>query len=82
MALTQRLTSRIQISYLPKNLGEYELVLPLYFYRYHHSFMINLNQIKKFEKARSGLLEMNWDCKVPVSQHKMKEFSELLDKDN
>jgi DNA-binding LytR/AlgR family response regulator len=44
--------------------------------------MINLNQIKKFEKARSGLLEMNWDCKVPVSQHKMKEFSELLDKDN
>jgi two-component system LytT family response regulator len=65
-----------------KNLGEYELLLPPYFYRCHHSFMINLNQIKKFEKGRSGLLEMNCGYKVPVSQRKMKEFSELLDKSN
>ena len=62
-----------------KNIGEYELILPQFFYRCHHSFIINLNQIKKFEKGRSGLLEMNCGYKVPVSQRKMKEFSELLD---
>ncbi len=62
-----------------KNIGEYELLLPPYFYRCHHSFVINLNQIKKFEKGRSGLLEMNSGYKVPVSQRKMKEFSELLE---
>jgi two-component system LytT family response regulator len=61
-----------------KNLGEYELILPHYFFRCHHSFIINLNQIKKFERGRSGLLEMNCGYRVPVSQRKMKDFSEIL----
>ncbi len=65
-----------------KNIGEYELLLPHYFYRCHHSFMINLNQIKKFEKGRSGLLEMNCGYKVPVSQRKMRQLSELLENSN
>ena len=58
-----------------KNIGEYELLLPKAFFRCHHSFIINVNQIKKFEKGRSGLLIMNNDHKVPVSQRKMKDFS-------
>ena len=61
-----------------KNIGEYELLLPSFFYRCHHSFVVNLNEIKKFEKGRSGLLEMNHGFKVPVSQRKMKELSGLL----
>lgn len=61
-----------------KNIGEYELILPSSFYRCHHSFIINLNQIKKFDRGRSGLLEMKSGYKVPVSQRKMKDFSELI----
>jgi DNA-binding LytR/AlgR family response regulator len=44
--------------------------------------MINSNQIKNLKKAEVVLVEMNCGCKVPVSQSKIKEFSELLDKDN
>jgi two-component system, LytTR family, response regulator len=58
-----------------KNIGEYESVLPNPFFRCHHSFIININHIKKFEKGRSGLLIMKNGHTVPVSQRKMKEFS-------
>ncbi len=58
-----------------KNIGEYELLLPPYFFRCHHSFIININYIKRFEKGRSGLLIMKNGHKIPVSQRKMKEFS-------
>jgi hypothetical protein len=39
-------------------------------------------KLKNLKKAEVVLVEMNWGCKVPVSQSKIKEFSELLDKDN
>jgi two-component system LytT family response regulator len=61
-----------------KNIGEYEAILPAIFYRCHHSFIINLNQIKKFTKGRSGVLIMNNDHRVAVSQRKMKEFSSRI----
>lgn len=61
-----------------KNIGEYESLLPAAFYRCHHSFIINLNQIKKFTKGRSGVLIMNNDHHVAVSQRKMKEFSSRI----
>ena len=58
-----------------KNIGEYEVLLPSHFFRCHHSFIININFIKRFEKGRSGLLIMKNGHKIPVSQRKMKEFS-------
>jgi len=61
-----------------KNIGEYESLLPPVFYRCHHSFIININQIKKFTKGRSGVLIMNNDHHVAVSQRKMKEFSSRI----
>ncbi|PBQ31128.1 hypothetical protein CNR22_04900 [Sphingobacteriaceae bacterium] len=61
-----------------KNIGEYESILPAFFYRCHHSFIININQIKKFTKGRSGILIMNNDHHVAVSQRKMKEFSSRI----
>lgn len=61
-----------------KNIGEYEAILPAMFYRCHHSFIININQIKRFTKGRSGVLIMNNGHHVAVSQRKMKEFSSRI----
>lgn len=66
-----------------KNIGEYEEILSdKMFYRTHHSFIVNLNNIKKFEKGRSGILILDSEHQIPVSQRKMKEFTAILDEYN
>lgn len=65
--------------YSSKNLGEYEKLLdPQLFFRTHHSYIINCKKIRKFEKGRSGKLVMSNGNEIPVSQRKMKEFSNFL----
>lgn len=66
-----------------KSIGEYELLLAKNsFYRTHHSFIVNIAHIEKFNKGRSGILVMKTGHMIPVSQRKMKEFSDLLSRKN
>lgn len=59
-----------------KNIGEYEAMLMDHsFFRTHHSFIVNMAQIEKFNKGRSGILFMKTGHTIPVSQRKMKEFA-------
>ena len=58
-----------------KNLGYFEKRLPHSdFKRVHHSFIVNRNKIKSFEKGRSGTIIMKNNKQVPVSQRKIKTF--------
>ncbi|MBK6835663.1 MAG: response regulator transcription factor [Bacteroidetes bacterium] len=58
-----------------KNIGEYEkILLSKIFFRTHHSYIINTNKIKRFEKGRSGKLVLLNGLEIPVSQRKIKEF--------
>ena len=51
-----------------KNLGEYEKLLEsAHFIRSHHSYIVNLNQIKKFDKTDGGQLIMLGGATVPVA---------------
>ena len=54
-----------------KTLGEYdELLTQDDFFRVHKSHLINLKQIKRYEKANGGSLVMNNDSHVPVASRK------------
>lgn len=69
-------TSKILSS---KNLGEFEnQINQELFHRCHNSFIVNITKIKKFHKNRSGTLVMANGDVVPVSQRKMKDFSNLI----
>lgn len=62
-----------------KNIGEYELQLDKNsFFRTHHSFIVNVLHIAKFDKGRSGTITVITGQTIPVSQRKLKEFIELL----
>jgi two-component system LytT family response regulator len=54
-----------------KNLGEYEKLLEnAQFIRSHHSYIINLNQIMKFDKTDGGHLVMQNGSVIPVAVRK------------
>lgn len=50
------------------------------FFRIHHSYLINLNQIKKFVRGDGGYVVMNNDATVSISRSKRQEFMELFEK--
>jgi two-component system LytT family response regulator len=58
-----------------KNIGYYEKNLPVdLFKRPHHSYIVNIDKIHMFKKGRSGILIMQNDKEIPVSQRKMNDF--------
>lgn len=63
-----------------KSLGEFEALL-LYkcFFRIHHSYLINLNKIKEFQRAEGGYVLMENKVKLEVSQRKRKDFLSAID---
>ena len=64
-----------------KSLKEYEGMLNEYgFFRVHQSFLVNLNHIKKVDKADGGLVVMKNKREIPVSSRQMKRLIELLEK--
>ncbi len=66
-----------------KNIGEFDKLLSKSkFFRTHHSYIINIDKIKKFEKGRSGKLIMAHGSEVPVSQRKIKEFTLFIERPN
>jgi two-component system LytT family response regulator len=64
-----------------KTLGDYEDMLgDCGFYRVHKSFLINLWQIKRFERQDGGSIVMNNELKIPVSSRKRDELLLLFEK--
>jgi two-component system, LytTR family, response regulator len=64
-----------------KNLGEYEKLLEnAHFIRSHHSYIINLNQINKFDKTDGGQLIMYGGSIVPVAVRKKEAILNALNK--
>jgi two-component system LytT family response regulator len=62
-----------------KLLGEFESQLKDYkFYRIHHSFLINLNRIREFQRHDGGYVIMENNKQLEVSQRKRKDFLDMI----
>ena len=62
-----------------KLLGEFESQLKDYrFYRIHHSFLINLNRVKEFQRHDGGYVIMENNKQLEVSQRKRKDFLDTI----
>ncbi len=62
-----------------KNLKEYENVLKNFgFYRPHHSHLVNINHIRRFDKVNGGSLVMKNEQSLPVSVRKRDQLFKLL----
>ena len=60
------------------NLQKYEeLLADHYFFRTHHSYLVNLNHIKKYNKAENNILLSNGHS-IDVSKRKKDEFLKIL----
>ncbi len=63
-----------------KPLGYFEVLLNNHkFFRIHHSYLINLNRIKEFQKADGGYVIMENNKPLEVSRRKRTEFLEMID---
>ncbi len=71
-------SKRIVIS---KSLKEYEELLePFGFIRPHHSHVINVDKILRFDKADGGVLVLETLEEIPVSHRKKTQILQILDK--
>jgi two-component system LytT family response regulator len=62
-----------------KSLGEFESQLSAgKFFRIHHSFLINLNHIKEFQRFDGSYAIMDNSAKLEVSQRKRKDFLDAI----
>lgn len=58
-----------------RTLKELEDILPdSNFYRIHHSFLVNIQYIKKYYKGRGGYIELNNGATIEVSLRKKADF--------
>jgi len=57
-----------------------ELISSRTFFRAHHSYLINLNNIKQFKKEDGGYIVMANDASIPISRNKREEFFALFSK--
>ncbi|MEZ5067030.1 MAG: LytTR family DNA-binding domain-containing protein [Bacteroidia bacterium] len=64
-----------------KNLKEFEELLTEYnFFRIHHSHLVNLDFIKKYQSGRRGYVVMSDGSTITVSQRKKGRFSQQPEK--
>ena len=62
-----------------KHLKEYEnLLVEQHFMRVHNSFLINLNEVKKYVKADGGYILMNNGETVSISRNKKEIFFKTM----
>ncbi|MEO0337765.1 MAG: LytTR family DNA-binding domain-containing protein [Bacteroidota bacterium] len=48
-----------------------------YFFRSHHSYLVNMNHILSYHKTgRNGLIKLSYDCEAPISVKKMEAFEQ------
>lgn len=63
-----------------KNLKEYEGMLePLGFVRTHHSFLVNPEKIRMFDRTEGGMLVLEEGKPIPVSQRKREVVLRILE---
>jgi two-component system, LytTR family, response regulator len=63
-----------------KPLGYFEILLVNHrFFRIHHSFVINLNRIKEFQRHDGGYVVMENNKQLEVSRRKKAEFLQTID---
>jgi two-component system LytT family response regulator len=55
-----------------------EILAPYFFYRIHHSHLINLNHIKKYVRGDGGQVVMQNDTVIDVSRRKKEEFLKMI----
>jgi two-component system, LytTR family, response regulator len=64
---------------ISKSLKEFEEILPeTVFCRIHHSYIINMAGIKKYNKGRGGVVEMENGISIDVAVRKKEQFLERL----
>lgn len=64
---------------ISKSLKEYEELLEQFgFIRTHHSHLINIKHVSRFDKMNGGTLVLDNKDEVPVSQRKREQILELL----
>lgn len=64
---------------ISKKIGEIESTLsPQFFFRIHHSFIINKAFLKNYIRGEGGYVKMADNTEVPVSKRKKSEFLEWL----
>ena len=62
-----------------KTLGDFESQLSTHrFFRIHHSFLINLNRVKEFQRYEGGYVVMDNNARLEVSQRKRKDFLDVI----
>lgn len=62
-----------------KSLGDFEAQLAGHkFFRIHHHYLINLNQVREFQRQDGGFVVMENNQQLDVSQRKRKEFLEAI----
>jgi len=57
-----------------------EMLIDYGFFRVHKSYLINLNHIRRFEKAEGGHVILTNDAKVPVASRKRDQLMEMFSK--
>lgn len=58
-----------------RNIKEYEMLLPdTFFYRIHHSHLINLQKIREYQKGRGGMVIMNDGMVIEVANRRREDF--------
>lgn len=62
-----------------KTLKDYDDILPSeYFFRCHHSHIINLRYIQKYHKGEGGFVDLGHGQMVEISRRKKQEFLEIV----
>ncbi|MCB0836973.1 MAG: response regulator transcription factor [Bacteroidetes bacterium] len=62
-----------------RNLKEYEKLLkPHRFFRSHHSYLVNINQIIRFDRSEGGILVMTNKAHLPVSNRRKDQLMDIL----
>ena len=62
-----------------KSLGDFETQLAGHkFFRIHHHYLINLDQVKEFQRHDGGYVIMENNTQLEVSQRRRKEFIEAI----
>ncbi len=58
-----------------KPLGDFEMLLGRHrFFRIHHSYLINLNRVREFQRYHGGYVTMENNKRLEVSRRKRQEF--------
>lgn len=61
-----------------RNLGEYSTILDNYFFRIHHSYIINIRHISKISKKDGYFCELLNGIVLPVAKRRQEEFNKFI----